>query len=59
MLLPSTSVRKGTGLPGGTVRREKSELRFIPYFLWANRSVGEMRVWIPTAEEGISSFARR
>jgi hypothetical protein len=25
---------------------KKMELRFIPYYLWANRAVGEMRIWI-------------
>lgn len=25
--------------------QEKTALRFIPYFAWANRGVGEMRVW--------------
>lgn len=26
--------------------KEKIELKLIPYFAWANRGVGEMRVWI-------------
>lgn len=25
---------------------EETELSFIPYYLWANRSIGEMNVWI-------------
>jgi len=56
--VPSTSVWKGAGLPGGTIRREAAPLRFVPYCLWANRDAGEMRVWIPTSEEGVASHAR-
>lgn len=29
---------------------EKTRLRFIPYYLWANRSVGEMQVWTRTEQ---------
>lgn len=28
------------------LRREPCDLFFIPYFLWANRGAGEMRVWV-------------
>jgi DUF1680 family protein len=27
---------------------ENAEIKFIPYFLWANRGENEMRVYIPT-----------
>lgn len=30
---------------------EKKELTFIPYHLWANRCLGEMRVWVNVKEE--------
>jgi DUF1680 family protein len=29
--------------------REPAEIRAVPYFAWANRGAGAMRVWIPTA----------
>lgn len=29
---------------------QSAELRYIPYFTWANRDEGEMRVWIPECE---------
>ena len=32
--------------PLGKPERERVQLRLIPYFLWANRSPGEMRVWL-------------
>ncbi|MNI35694.1 Non-reducing end beta-L-arabinofuranosidase [compost metagenome] len=28
------------------MRSEAAQLRFIPYFSWANRGLGEMRVWV-------------
>ncbi len=28
------------------VESERATLRFIPYYAWANRGVGEMRVWV-------------
>ena len=43
---------KHSYLPGGLYRTEKPDLqpctlRFIPYFLWANRGENEMRVFLP------------
>lgn len=35
---------------GRPPRYEARTLRFLPYFLWANRGEGEMRVWLPTRE---------
>lgn len=32
-------------------KREDCLLRFIPYYLWANREEGEMRVWVAVKEE--------
>lgn len=32
--------------PAGEERYEKTTLTFIPYFAWANRAPGEMRVWV-------------
>ena len=29
------------------VKREKLSIRFIPYFAWDNRDLGEMRIWFP------------
>ena len=31
-------------------KEEKLSLRLIPYFAWANRGEGEMRVWIPARQ---------
>lgn len=36
-------------------QRENERYRFIPYYLWANRTVGEMQVW--TREAGETGFA--
>lgn len=30
---------------------EPAELKFIPYFTWANRGIGEMTVWIQEATD--------
>ena len=30
----------------GSLRWKEAELTFIPYFMWANREVGQMRVWV-------------
>jgi DUF1680 family protein len=32
--------------PAGSPNLEEKALRFIPYYAWANRSPGEMAVWI-------------
>lgn len=34
-------------LLGGCVTVEASDFTAVPYFLWANREVGPMRVWLP------------
>jgi uncharacterized protein len=41
-------------LPGWSVRpdgrdRAPVTITAVPYFAWANRGVGPMRVWLPTA----------
>jgi DUF1680 family protein len=36
--------------PSGSARADPGELRAIPYFAWANRGPGGMRVWIPRSE---------
>lgn len=28
-------------------KKEKTEIRLIPYFAWDNREMGEMRIWVP------------
>ena len=33
--------------PGAAPARQRAELTAIPYFAWANRGSGAMRVWIP------------
>jgi len=33
--------------PGAAPARQRAELTAIPYFAWANRGPGAMRVWIP------------
>jgi uncharacterized protein len=35
--------------PGAPPARQRNELIAIPYFAWANRAPGAMRVWIPRA----------
>jgi DUF1680 family protein len=35
--------------PGALPARQRVELTAIPYFAWANRSPGAMRVWVPGA----------
>jgi len=35
--------------PGAAPARQPAELTAIPYFAWANRGPGAMRVWIPQA----------
>lgn len=37
------------GGAGGRASREEQDLLFIPYYAWANREAGEMRVWISEA----------
>lgn len=34
----------------GAQKYEKKELKFIPYYSWANRGKGEMTVWVRTVE---------
>ncbi|MDO7908056.1 glycoside hydrolase family 127 protein [Paenibacillus sp. JX-17] len=36
--------------PAAAEEWKETELRFIPYFSWANRGVGEMRVWFNSVE---------
>lgn len=38
---------------------EPLTLTFIPYFLWANRRVGEMTVWLPEANTTLFSTAHQ
>jgi DUF1680 family protein len=35
--------------PGAAGARQRADLTAIPYFAWANRGPGAMRVWIPQA----------
>ena len=42
---------RGSGARSGPAS-ESIELRAIPYFAWANRSVEAMRVWIPATDGG-------
>lgn len=37
------------GYDGEPPRRRSRQLLFIPYFCWANRGEGEMRIWIEEA----------
>lgn len=41
--------------PAVPPKRENARYRFIPYYLWANRTAGEMQVW--TRAEGNTGFA--
>ncbi len=36
--------------PGRDLRSGRTELVAIPYFMWANREIGPMKVWIPLVE---------
>ena len=31
---------------GRALARRERELEFLPYYLWANRGLGEMTVWV-------------
>ncbi len=51
-VLETTGRSTGTSWSGGLYRPvQRSEqsvpLRFIPYFVWANRGMGDMSVWLP------------
>jgi len=55
--VPSSVVRNDLGdsilgLEVAASGGHPSDLRAIPYFAWANRSVAAMRVWIPVAPAG-------
>lgn len=39
----------------GMVRSERGRLNFIPYYAWANRGEGKMRVWVPTTLRALSN----
>jgi hypothetical protein len=43
-MLGGVTVVRGTALRGD----EEIDLLAVPYFAWANRGPGEMRVWLPT-----------
>ena len=32
----------------GNYRQEAASLTLIPYFMWSNRGLNQMRVWFPT-----------
>ncbi|MGC8865490.1 MAG: glycoside hydrolase family 127 protein [Bacteroidales bacterium] len=51
-LLPGTLVLEGKAFVTGSGKKEWSEVHFraIPYFEWANRGPGRMRVWLPVAD---------
>lgn len=38
------------GVPMAIARDAGRPVRAVPYFLWANRELGPMRVWLPTTE---------
>jgi DUF1680 family protein len=47
MLLPPPGARSGAALYGGEPPRyEDCRIVLLPYFQWANRAEGEMRVWL-------------
>lgn len=39
----------------GSLRADRGELQLIPYYAWANRGEGKMRVWLPASLRGIAS----
>ncbi|MCJ7820200.1 MAG: glycoside hydrolase family 127 protein, partial [Bacteroidales bacterium] len=46
-----TKARQAVRNPDGTISLgEYEDVILIPYFLWANRGGGEMRVWLPYKE---------
>ncbi len=54
--LAAPAVRRRRGRSGGTPASDSKEatpieIRAVPYFTWANRSVDAMRVWIPVVTE--------
>ncbi len=42
----------------GRLRADVDRLNLIPYYAWANRGEGKMRVWLPASMEGIASALR-
>jgi len=41
--------------PAATPPVEQREVTAIPYYRWANREPGAMRVWLPTAGDGVTA----
>ena len=39
-------VKKETNLLGGVNTIQNEKLKAIPYFVWSNRGVGKMKVWL-------------
>jgi len=35
----------------GNINNSKEPIQFIPYYIWANREVGKMKVWFPQTEK--------
>jgi hypothetical protein len=58
-LLKGVEVVKGRAVAyskdeqGGVVKKEQ-EFTAIPYYAWANRGSGEMTVWLPNSEAGVT-----
>ena len=52
MLRVNAKAKKPVTVEGGLYQTyqkpvyEEKELRFIPYYAWANRGEGEMEVWV-------------
>ena len=36
---------KSLYIPDAIEKSERKKIKMIPYFLWANRKLGEMRIW--------------
>jgi DUF1680 family protein len=49
-LLGGVTVVEAPGRVAGSAGAEAVTLRAIPYYAWANRDIGAMRVWIPRAQ---------
>lgn len=60
-LLGGVTVLKGKALRGDSLisAAEKVEFTAIPYYSWANRGKGEMRVWFPESDAAVKGLKSR
>jgi DUF1680 family protein len=50
-IITAKAVAVETGAEGGTITQRPHPFMAVPYFAWANRGPGEMRVWFPRSPD--------